>query len=128
VYFLTVSPDPNLNSESFFSIIGSYSGLAWLPQLAVGVLRPALRHHGGYEGTTRDALARHSTAWNSGQNCMKEHSCPTVNVWFGAKAERCPVRLSISQAVSLIQRVLMTLVLRLLINGGFRFDSANRVF
>jgi len=38
------------------------------------------------------------------------------------------VRLSNSQAVSLIQRVLMTLVLRLLMNGGFSFDSANRVF
>jgi len=38
------------------------------------------------------------------------------------------VRLSNSQAVSLIQRVLMTLVLQLLMNGGFSFDSANRVF
>jgi len=38
------------------------------------------------------------------------------------------VRLSNSQAVSLIQRVLMTLVLRLLMNGGFNFGSANRVF
>jgi len=38
------------------------------------------------------------------------------------------VRLSNSQAVSLIQRVLMTLVLRLIMNGGFSFDSANRVF
>ena len=33
-----------------------------------------------------------------------------------------------SQAVSLIQRVLMTLVLRLIMNGGLSFDSANRVF
>ena len=38
------------------------------------------------------------------------------------------MRLSNSQAVSLIQRVLMTLVLRLIMNGGFSFDSANRVF
>jgi len=38
------------------------------------------------------------------------------------------VRLSHSQAVSLIQRVLMTLVLRLIMNGGFSFDSANRAF
>jgi len=38
------------------------------------------------------------------------------------------VRLSNSQAVSLIQHVLMTLVLRLIMNGGFSFDSANRVF
>ena len=38
------------------------------------------------------------------------------------------MRLSNSQAVSLIQRVLMTLVLRLIMNGGFNFDSANRVF
>jgi len=38
------------------------------------------------------------------------------------------VRLSNSQAVSLIQRALMTLVLRLIMNGGFSFDSANRVF
>ena len=33
--------------------------------------------------------------------------------------ERCPERLSNSQAVSLIQHVLMTLVLRLIMNGGF---------
>ena len=32
------------------------------------------------------------------------------------------MRLSNSQAVSLIQRVLMTLVLRLVMNGGFSFD------
>jgi len=38
------------------------------------------------------------------------------------------VRLSNSQDVSLIQRVLMTLVLRLLMNSGFSFNSANRVF
>jgi len=38
------------------------------------------------------------------------------------------VRLSNSQDVSLIQRVLMTLVLRLIMNDGFSFDSANRVF
>jgi len=38
------------------------------------------------------------------------------------------VRLCDSQAVSLIQHVLMTLGLRLLMNGGFSFDSANRVF
>jgi len=38
------------------------------------------------------------------------------------------VFLSNSQAVSLIQRVLMTLLLRLLMNDGFSFDSANRVF
>ena len=38
------------------------------------------------------------------------------------------MRLSDSQAVPRIQRVLMTLVLRLLMNGGFSFDSANRVF
>jgi len=52
---------------------------------------------------------------------------------FGVKRvrvnpSRCSVRLSNSQDVSLIQRVLMTLVLRLLMNGGFSFDSANRVF
>jgi len=38
------------------------------------------------------------------------------------------VRLSNSQAVSLIQRVLMTLLLGLLMNGGFNFVSANRMF
>ena len=38
------------------------------------------------------------------------------------------MRLSNFQAVSLIQHVLMTLVLRLIMNGGFSFDSANRVF
>jgi len=42
--------------------------------------------------------------------------------------ERCPERLSNSQAVSLIQHVLVTLVLRLIMNDGFRFDLANRVF
>jgi len=41
---------------------------------------------------------------------------------------RCPVRLSNPQAVSLIQHVLITLVLRLIMNGGFSFDSANHVF
>ena len=35
---------------------------------------------------------------------------------------RCPERLSNSQAVSLIQHVLMTLVLRLIMNDGFSFD------
>ena len=34
------------------------------------------------------------------------------------------MRRSNSQAVSLIQRVLMTLVLRLMMNGGFSFDSS----
>ena len=34
------------------------------------------------------------------------------------------MRLSNSQAVSLIQRVLMTLVLRLIMNDGFSFDSS----
>ena len=38
------------------------------------------------------------------------------------------MRLSNSQAVFLIQYVLMTLVMRLIMNGGFGFDSANRVF
>jgi len=38
------------------------------------------------------------------------------------------VCLSNSQDVSLIQRVLMTLVLRLIMNDGFSFDSVNRVF
>ena len=38
------------------------------------------------------------------------------------------MRLSNSQAVSLIQRVLKTLGLRLIMNDGFSFDSANRVF
>jgi len=38
------------------------------------------------------------------------------------------VRLSDSQAVSLVQHVLMTLVLRLIMNGDFSFGSANRVF
>jgi len=42
--------------------------------------------------------------------------------------QRCPVRLSKSQAVSLIQHGLMPLVLRLIMNGGFSFDSANRLF
>jgi len=37
------------------------------------------------------------------------------------------VRLRNSRAVSLIQRVLMTLVLRLIINDGFSFDLVNRV-
>ena len=37
---------------------------------------------------------------------------------------RCPVRLSNSQDVSLIQRVLITLVLRLIMNDGFSFDSS----
>jgi len=46
----------------------------------------------------------------------------------GCAGYRCPVRLSNSQAASLIQHVLMTLVLRLIMNGGFSFDSANRVF
>jgi len=40
----------------------------------------------------------------------------------------CPVRLSNSEVVSLIQHVLMTLVLRLIMYGGFSFDSANRLF
>ena len=38
------------------------------------------------------------------------------------------MRLINSQAVFLTQHVLMTLVLRLVMNGGFSFDSANRVF
>jgi len=38
------------------------------------------------------------------------------------------VRLSSSQAVFRIQRVLMTLVLRLIMNDSFSFDSPNRVF
>jgi len=38
------------------------------------------------------------------------------------------VRLSNSQAVSLIQHALITLVLGPIMNGGFIFDSANRVF
>ena len=38
------------------------------------------------------------------------------------------MRLNNSQDVSLIQHVLMTLVLRLIMNGDFSFDSANRVF
>jgi len=46
----------------------------------------------------------------------------------GHVLERYPVRPSNSQAVSLIQHVLMTLVLRLIIDGGFSLDSANRVF
>jgi len=37
---------------------------------------------------------------------------------------RCPVRLRNSQAVSRIQRVLMTLGLRLIMNDGFSFDSS----
>jgi len=37
------------------------------------------------------------------------------------------VRLRNAQADSRIQRVLMTLVLRLIMNGGFSFDSADRV-
>jgi len=41
--------------------------------------------------------------------------------------ERWPVRLSNSQAVSRIQHVLMTLVLRLIMNGGFSFDGQLRV-
>ena len=36
--------------------------------------------------------------------------------------ERCPERLSNSKDVSLTQRVLMTPVLRLIMNDGFRFD------
>ena len=36
--------------------------------------------------------------------------------------------LSNSQAVSLIQLVLMTVVLRLIMNDGFSFDSVNLVF
>jgi len=36
------------------------------------------------------------------------------------------VRLGKSQDVSLIQRVLMTLVLRLIMNDGFSFDSSMR--
>jgi len=38
------------------------------------------------------------------------------------------VRLSNSQDVSLIQHVRMTLVLRLIMNGDFSFDLANRLF
>jgi len=38
------------------------------------------------------------------------------------------VRLSSSEDVSLVQCVLMTLGLRLTMNDGFSFDSANRVF
>jgi len=53
-------------------------------------------------------------------------------VWTGRRSEgwgkRCPVHLSNSRGVSLIQRILMTLVLRLIMNGGFSFDMANRVF
>jgi len=37
---------------------------------------------------------------------------------------RCPVRLSNSQDVSLIQRVLIALVLRLIMNDGFSFGSS----
>jgi len=37
---------------------------------------------------------------------------------------RCPVCLSNSEDVSLIQRVLVTLVLRLTMNDGFSFDSS----
>jgi len=37
---------------------------------------------------------------------------------------RCPVRLSNSQDVSLLQRVLITLVLRFIMNDGFNFDSS----
>jgi len=40
------------------------------------------------------------------------------------ECERCPVRLSNSQAVSLIQRVLITLVLQLIVKNGFSFDSS----
>jgi len=42
---------------------------------------------------------------------------------YGAR-QRCPARLSSSQDVSLLQRVLMTLVLRLIMNDGFSFDSS----
>jgi len=38
--------------------------------------------------------------------------------------KRCPVRLASSQAVSRIQRVLIILVLRLIMNDGFSFDLA----
>jgi len=38
------------------------------------------------------------------------------------RVKGCPERLSNSQAVSLIQHVLMTLVLRLIMNDGFSFD------
>jgi len=38
------------------------------------------------------------------------------------------VRLSNSQDVSLIERVLNTLVLRLITNDGLSFDSVNRMF
>ena len=38
------------------------------------------------------------------------------------------MRLSNYQIVSLIQRVVMTVVLRLIMNGSFSFDSANHVF
>jgi len=38
------------------------------------------------------------------------------------------VRLSISQDVSLIERVLNTLVLRLIMNDGLSFDLVNRMF
>jgi len=41
---------------------------------------------------------------------------------------RCSVCLSNSKQLSHNQTVLMTLVPRLLMNGGFSFDSANRVF
>jgi len=38
------------------------------------------------------------------------------------------VQLSNSQDVSFIQRVLITLVLRLIMNDSFSFDSVNRLF
>jgi len=80
---------------------------------------------------------RHIRGWvnprvTQGRICVNRPTHPGQEqqdrVWISTLYERCPVRLSNFQAVSLIQHVLMTLVLRLTMNGGFSFDSANRVF
>ena len=60
--------------------------------------------------------------------CLFWSSMIPVKQAEGTAGQRCSVRLSNSQAVSRIQHVLTTLVLRLIMNGGFSFDPANRVF
>ena len=42
--------------------------------------------------------------------------------------QRCPVRLSESKQLFYRQTVLITLVLRLIVNDDFSFDSVNRLF
>jgi len=60
--------------------------------------------------------------------CIKESNTAQTNNAPSSRPPvlpyRCPVHLSNSQDGSLIQRVLITLVLRLIMNDGFSFDSS----